>query len=56
MSEKTICISTLAEIHQLFLTSAEVSMRLSDWEKARCGLRKAREVAHVLRYVDDMIE
>lgn len=56
MSEKNICISTLVELHQLFLASVEVSLSLGDWDKAHYELRKAREVAHVLRYVDDMIK
>lgn len=56
MPEKDVCISTLVELHQLFLTSADVSMCLGDWEKARCELRKAREVVHVLRYVDELIK
>lgn len=55
MSEKNVCVSTLVELHQLFLASVEVSMSLGDWEKAQYELRKAREVAHVLRYVDDFI-
>lgn len=56
MPEKDVCISTLVELHQLFLTSADVSMCLGDWEKTRCELRKAREVFHVLRYVDELIK
>lgn len=56
MSEKNVCISTLVELHEIFLTSAEVSRTLGDLEKARFELRKAREVSHVLRYVNDLIE
>lgn len=56
MPEKDVCISTLVELHQLFLTSADVSMCLGDWEKARCELCKSREVVHVLRYVDELIK
>lgn len=56
MSEKEICIANLVELHQLFLTSADVSLCLGDFEKARCELRKARKVVLVLRYVDELIE
>lgn len=56
MSEKEICIETLVELHQLFLTSADVSFCLGDFKKTRCELRKAREVDHVLRYLDKLIK
>lgn len=56
MSEKDVCIATLVELHQLFLTSADVSLYAEDLNQTRCELRKAREVLHVLQYVDEFIK
>lgn len=55
VADKKICMTTLMELHLMFLLCAESFANSGDYEKGYVELCKANDVLIVMRFVDELI-